>query len=126
MLPFGGQGANQAIEDAGALGLLLTGIDKAEDIPSRLALFEKVRRLRASRIQTLSTVRLGKEKEVEQKLRKYADPPGAGGWSWRGLNYMLTLIQQFRLRFRNVTNMILGLSIIYCSKHSKGSLYKQI
>ena len=48
MLSFGGQEANQAIEDSGALGFLLTGIDKAEDISSRRALFEKVRRLRAS------------------------------------------------------------------------------
>ena len=78
MLPFGGQGANQAIEDAGALGSLLEDIEDVELIPARLRKFEVVRRLRASRVQTLSKVRLGKEKEVEEELRKYADPPGSG------------------------------------------------
>ena len=78
MLPLGAQGANQAIEDAGALGMLLSSNIHAADIPSRLALFEQVRRLRASRIQILSNVRLGKEKLVEAKVRQYADPPGSG------------------------------------------------
>jgi salicylate hydroxylase len=78
MLPFGGQGANQAIEDGGALGVLLAGMSSVEDLPRRLALFEKVRRLRASRVQMLSTVRLGKEKDVEQEVKKYSDFPGQG------------------------------------------------
>lgn len=73
MLPFGGQGANQALEDAGALGLLLEGLLDAKDLPNRLALFEKVRRLRASRVQILSKVRLGKERAVEQELKQYTD-----------------------------------------------------
>ncbi|KAI1501362.1 putative salicylate hydroxylase [Biscogniauxia marginata] len=77
MLPLGAQGANQAIEDAGALGALLGGVESAVQVPSRLALFEDVRRPRASRIQTLSNVRLGKEKDVEDKVRIYADPPGS-------------------------------------------------
>ncbi|PLB44282.1 putative salicylate hydroxylase [Aspergillus steynii IBT 23096] len=77
MLPLGAQGANQAIEDAGALGALLgTGVQKSH-IPRRLELFEKVRRLRASRVQTLSKVRLGKERDVESEVRKFADPPGS-------------------------------------------------
>ncbi|THC94866.1 hypothetical protein EYZ11_005667 [Aspergillus tanneri] len=75
MLPFGGQGANQAIEDAGALGALLTGVHSPAQLPRRLQLFEKVRRLRASRIQVLSKTRLGKEKAVEEELRQYADSP---------------------------------------------------
>lgn len=78
MLPFGGQGANQAIEDAGALGALFSNGETAEHVLSRLSLFEQVRRLRASRVQTTSRVRLGKEKEVEAQLRQYADPPGSG------------------------------------------------
>lgn len=78
MLPFGAQGANQAIEDAGALGALFSGGESESDVASRLALFEQVRRLRASRVQTLSKVRLGKEREVEAELRQYADPPGSG------------------------------------------------
>ncbi|KAI1390569.1 putative salicylate hydroxylase [Hypoxylon trugodes] len=77
MLPFGAQGANQAIEDAGALGVLFGCNERAEDVSNRLALFEKVRRLRASRIQSLSRVRLGEEKDVEARVRQYADPPGS-------------------------------------------------
>ncbi|KAI0884110.1 putative salicylate hydroxylase [Annulohypoxylon maeteangense] len=78
MLPFGAQGANQAIEDAGALGALFGGgKESATDVPGRLSLFEQVRRLRASRVQSLSRVRLGKEKEVEARVRQYADPPGS-------------------------------------------------
>lgn len=73
MLPFGGQGSNQAIEDGGALGYLLHGVENAAAIPARLALFDKVRRNRASRVQTLSKVRIGREKEVEQELQRYAD-----------------------------------------------------
>ncbi|KAK7754461.1 hypothetical protein SLS62_003481 [Diatrype stigma] len=75
MLPFGAQGANQAIEDAGALGALFSGGESVTDVHSRLSLFEQVRRLRASRVQSLSRVRLGKEKEVEDRVRLYADPP---------------------------------------------------
>lgn len=78
MLPFGAQGANQAIEDAGALGALFSvGNESANDVSNRLSLYEEVRRLRASRIQLLSRVRLGKEKEVEARVRQYADPPGS-------------------------------------------------
>jgi hypothetical protein len=78
MLPFGGQGSNQAIEDGGALGFLFNGIENAEDIPKRLVLLEKARKDRTSRVQILSKVRAGKEKEVEEELRRYADPPGSG------------------------------------------------
>ncbi|KAL9623133.1 MAG: hypothetical protein Q9160_002647 [Pyrenula sp. 1 TL-2023] len=83
MLPLGAQGANQAIEDAGALGALLGGVGgtgvsvSAADVPRYLALFERARRLRASRVQLLSKVRIGKETDVEAELRKYADPPGS-------------------------------------------------
>ena len=73
MLPFGGQGSNQAIEDGGALGCMLLGLERPADIPERLRKFELVRRNRASRVQILSKVRAGKEKEVEHELRKYTD-----------------------------------------------------
>ncbi|KAH7133854.1 FAD binding domain-containing protein, partial [Dactylonectria macrodidyma] len=38
MLPHQGQGANQAIEDAGALGVLLSDLKSLQDIPRRLEL----------------------------------------------------------------------------------------
>jgi salicylate hydroxylase len=77
MLPFGGQGSNMAMEDAGALGFLFQGLDgdHPELIGERLALFEKVRKNRASRVQVLSKVRGGREKVVEDEVRRYADGP---------------------------------------------------
>lgn len=78
MLPFGAQGSNQALEDAGALGELFKNIHSPELVPERLALFDHVRRLRASRVQTLSRVRLGKEMEVQAQLQQFADPAGGG------------------------------------------------
>lgn len=78
MLPFGGQGSNQAMEDGGALGYLLRGVEDATAIPRRLAIFDKVRRNRASRVQTLSKVRVGREKEMEQELKKYVENADAG------------------------------------------------
>jgi len=78
MLPFGGQGSNQAIEDGGALGFLFKGIERPGEISRRLGMFELVRRTRASRAQILSRVRVGKEQEIHHGLLKYADPPGSG------------------------------------------------
>lgn len=78
MLPFGGQGSNQAIEDAGALGYLFNDIETEESVTKRMELFETVRRKRASRVQILSKVRVGKEMDVNEELLQYADPPGSG------------------------------------------------
>ena len=74
MLPFGGQGANQAIEDGGALGLLLQDIARPSNLQTRLGLFEKIRKNRASRVQILSNVRRGNEKQVENEIQKYMEP----------------------------------------------------
>jgi salicylate hydroxylase len=73
MLPFGGQGSNQAIEDGSALGLLLTDVHYASQIPGRLKLFEEVRTRRAARVQILSTVRANRENTVEQQIRRYME-----------------------------------------------------
>lgn len=78
MLPFGGQGSNQAIEDAGALGYLFNGLKKGESMRKAIDLFETVRRKRASRVQIMSKVRVGKEKDIREELLQYADPPGSG------------------------------------------------
>lgn len=69
-----------AMEDAGALGYLFQSFDDPDPaaIRERLQLFENVRKNRVSRIQIESKVRLGREKEIEEQLRKYADPPGSG------------------------------------------------
>ena len=77
MLPFGGQGSNLAIEDGGSLGYLFRDVEAADMIPERLRLFERARQARAARVQILSSVRAGKEKEVEAQLLQYCDHPGA-------------------------------------------------
>ncbi|KAI1307855.1 hypothetical protein F5Y03DRAFT_352060 [Xylaria venustula] len=74
MLPFGGQGSNMAIEDGGALGCLLADVGPTQ-VERRLALFEQLRINRASRVQVLSSVRVNREKEVEDKVRQYVDSP---------------------------------------------------
>lgn len=72
MLPFSAQGANQAVEDGVALGLVLNGSDEA-GITASLVEFEKLRKNRAARVQILSSVRAGREVEVQEKLSKYLD-----------------------------------------------------
>ncbi|KEF62590.1 uncharacterized protein A1O9_00563 [Exophiala aquamarina CBS 119918] len=74
MLPFGGQGSNQAIEDAGALGVVLAGVETPAEVPARLKVFESVRIRRVSVIQLLSTTRAGTEKTVEEALKQYVSP----------------------------------------------------
>lgn len=76
MLPFGGQGSNQAIEDGGAIGVLLSNMNYENPLPQlseRLQLFERIRRNRASRVQILSTVRANREQLVEDQLKKYME-----------------------------------------------------
>lgn len=77
MLPFGGQGSNQAIEDAGALRSLFANAEAGERLTKRLDLFDSVRRVRVARVQTMSRVRVGKELDVKGTLLKYAEPPGS-------------------------------------------------
>lgn len=72
MLPFGGQAANQALEDAGALGELLKNIQSEGDLYERLRQFEELRRSRANAIQILSSVRVGMEEKVQARLRDFA------------------------------------------------------
>ena len=79
MLPYGGQGSNQAIEDAGALGFLFDKIHDPSEIPNLFNIFETVRVKRASRSQILGSVRVGREAHVKEALLFYADPPGSGG-----------------------------------------------
>ncbi len=78
MLPFGGQGSNSAMEDAGALGYLFRSIHDPAAIEKQLQLFELVRKDRVSRIQIMSKVRMGREKDILQELQNFADPPGSG------------------------------------------------
>jgi hypothetical protein len=72
MLPFGGQGAAQAMEDGAALGVLLKD-HKHTNLETALRAFEEVRKNRTARVQTLSTVRPGLEAKVADKIGPYLD-----------------------------------------------------
>lgn len=74
MLTFGGQGANQAVEDGGALGVLFRDMSSSDEVPHRLALFEQVRHKRASRVQLLSSVRAGNEHLVKEDMKRFMEP----------------------------------------------------
>ncbi|KAL5406196.1 hypothetical protein PMIN03_007946 [Paraphaeosphaeria minitans] len=77
MLPFNAQGAVSAMEDGGALGYLFQNIEDAKLVPERLELFQRVRADRVARVQILSNVKLGREKQVEEQVRRYAEPRGS-------------------------------------------------
>ena len=120
MLPFGGQGSNQAIEDGGALGYLLKSVESPAAIPTRLKLFDQVRRNRASRVQTLSKVRIGKEKEVEQELKRYADNADLGKWHTFASNSqttIMTLSKQCLGRSQSESPMTLGTLDSFHTQH---------
>ncbi|PHH81286.1 hypothetical protein CDD82_1117 [Ophiocordyceps australis] len=74
MLPFGGQGANQAIEDGGVLGTILASVKEPAELEERLQLFNSLRVPRASRAQILSSVRANKEHLVVDRIREYMEP----------------------------------------------------
>ena len=65
------------MEDAGALGHLFQDVNDTASISERLEVFQRVRANRVARVQILSNVKLGKEKEVEEQVRRYADPRGS-------------------------------------------------
>ncbi|KAI9822970.1 MAG: cis-Golgi t-SNARE syntaxin [Phylliscum demangeonii] len=73
MLPLAGQAGTQALEDGGALGCLLTHLSSREEVPERLRLFQQVRRNRAAIVQILSSIRLGQEATVTEKIRPYRE-----------------------------------------------------
>lgn len=113
MLPFGGQGANQSIEDGAALGFLLNGVEDCADIPKRLELFSQVRQKRASRIQILSRTRIGREKEVEHELRPFAETPDSSKSQASALRpcrlfFLLTRVQWFLAHSQSASPMISG------------------
>ncbi|KAJ5634575.1 Monooxygenase FAD-binding [Penicillium herquei] len=51
MLPYVAQGAAQAVEDAAALGVLLSNITSRHEIPTALQVYEKSRKQRAETVQ---------------------------------------------------------------------------
>lgn len=74
MLPHHGQGGAQGIEDGLALGLVMNGVTQPSQIEERLALYEKVRRNRASSIQVLSN--FGYDEEAPPELAEFLEAEG--------------------------------------------------
>lgn len=54
MLPYQGQGAAQAMEDAMRLGMALSRVDDRDAVPAALATYERLRRDRVRRVQLAS------------------------------------------------------------------------
>ncbi|KAL8377674.1 hypothetical protein RB595_008390 [Gaeumannomyces hyphopodioides] len=70
MLPFQGQGGAQAIEDGVALGIAMAGATP-ESLGERLAVFEAVRRRRASALQVLSNAGQDEAHKVAAEAARY-------------------------------------------------------
>ncbi|KAJ4247096.1 hypothetical protein NW762_013234 [Fusarium torreyae] len=75
MLPHQGQGANQAIEDAGALGIMLSNLQSQEDIFRRLELVQKLRRNRAAAMQIFSNVGQDQSDRIANEVAPFIEGP---------------------------------------------------
>ncbi|KAF9872153.1 FAD binding domain-containing protein [Colletotrichum karsti] len=73
MLPHQGQGGAMGIEDGAALGIIFTNVTNPSQVPERLALYEKLRRNRASAIQILSNVGLDQAHLVRNELMEFLE-----------------------------------------------------
>ncbi|KIW95720.1 uncharacterized protein Z519_04305 [Cladophialophora bantiana CBS 173.52] len=74
MLPTLGNGAGMAIEDAGALGAIMEGVNGVGEVARRLDLWDRLRRPRASAVQLLSrtvAVEYDLSKETQDMVRQY-------------------------------------------------------
>ncbi|MCJ1472621.1 hypothetical protein MMC13_001270 [Lambiella insularis] len=75
MLPHQGQGGNQSIEDAGALGILLSDLTSIDQLTGRLDLIQNTRRDRASVMQILSNAGQDQSHKVEKDAQPYIQGP---------------------------------------------------
>ena len=70
-----GQGANQAIEDAGALGVFLSNVHHLTEVPRYLELFQNIRRERAAAMQIFSNAGQDQANLIEKEAQKYIKGP---------------------------------------------------
>jgi salicylate hydroxylase len=88
MLPFMGQGAAQAIEDAASLAACLRKLD---DVPAALRLYEKLRLPRASRLQVMSETNKRRFHLVDGPAQQQRDAhmaSGATDWSLAAIAWL--------------------------------------
>jgi salicylate hydroxylase len=89
MLPFMGQGAAQAIEDAATLKGCLSKLPN--DIPAALRLYEQLRLPRASRLQGMSETNKARFHMPDGQAQRERDAEMAGGetdWSWAAIAWL--------------------------------------
>jgi salicylate hydroxylase len=89
MLPFMGQGAAQAIEDAATLKSCLSKFPS--DVVAALSLYERLRLPRASRLQGMSEtnkIRFHMPDGQAQKERDAEMASGATDWSWAAIAWL--------------------------------------
>ena len=89
MLPFMGQGAAQAIEDAATLKSCL--LQHPRDIPAALRLYERLRLPRCSRLQGMSEankIRFHMPDGQAQRERDAKMASGATDWSWAAIAWL--------------------------------------
>ena len=89
MLPFMGQGAAQAIEDAATLKSCL--LNFPNDVLAALTLYERLRLPRASRLQGMSEankIRFHMPDGQPQKARDAEMASGATDWSWAAIAWL--------------------------------------
>jgi len=89
MLPFMGQGAGQAIEDAATLKACLLKL--AHDVPAALRLYEQLRLPRASRLQGMSELNKWRFHLPDGPLQRERDAEMAGGatdWSFAAIAWL--------------------------------------
>jgi salicylate hydroxylase len=89
MLPFMGQGAAQAIEDAATLKGCLEKF--SDDVPEALRLYEQLRLPRASRLQGMSEInktRFHLPDGQAQEARDAEMASGATDWSWAAIAWL--------------------------------------
>ena len=70
-----GQGGAQAIEDGAALGALLSKLRSVDDVPSRLHLFQELRKNRAAAMQIFSNAGQDQAEKIQAEAQKYVDGP---------------------------------------------------
>jgi len=71
MLPHQGQGGGMAIEDGGALSILLSALTSKSQITERLRLFQETRFERASAVQILSNAAYDEVERMKDEVAKY-------------------------------------------------------
>jgi salicylate hydroxylase len=70
MFPTTGQGACQSLEDAAALGILLSELRYETDLTTRLQMFQRLRNERVMAVHAMSSVMVGQETRMNEKLAK--------------------------------------------------------